>query len=354
MKRSLNKAIAAFTLMIMIITIMVPLGVNADDTSTPSASGDDGSVVAEKLVRDKIRVLEIYPNELNKKSEKVNDMDVRKKLGTDSRFEVTTMSINRLISLQQDINGNYDIVYFNGGEYTRNAPDEFSYGSDITVLTANKLIEFIDAGQLCVFHDIIFNHTSEEIYKTKLEAIFKPYINNPAYPNVKVVKDATNEDKNDRDALIYSFEKIYENNDSLNERPILFMADTDYPKPYTSSNQTAENNKLTFNFKVYDPETPLNEYLTVSLYIDRNNDSLYSDKEIIYPRKDEGSDDQYTVKVKNGHSGTITYNMPQGLTGVYFWKLVVSDSRNAKAEKVMFKLVGDPITVKVLQIAGWR
>lgn len=344
MKRSLNKAIAAFTLMIMIITIMVPLGVNADDTSTPSASGDDGSVVAEKLVRDKIRVLEIYPNELNKKSEKVNDMDVRKKLGTDSRFEVTTMSINRLISLQQDINGNYDIVYFNGGNYTRNATTEHSYGSDITYLTADKLDEFIESGQLCVFHTDVFTNKSGDMYATILKERFSKYRNNAAYANVRVV---SNKNKN---STIDSFAELYkDNSEGMNQRPILVI--TDSPLAYTSANQAAANNKLTFSFKVYDPETPLDEFLMVSLYIDRNNDSLYSEKEIIYPQVDGATGQQYTVKVKNGHAGTITYNMPQGLTGVYFWKLVVSDARDAKNEASnVFKLKGSKIEVRVLQV----
>lgn len=143
MKARFNKAIATLTLMIMIMTLMVPVGAfaaptkeNADYTFNimfgenapeqeseptpvePGTGDEDDQGQAIKLDREKIRVLEIYPHTIAREKEDVNNMDVISRLGGESKYEVTTMSINRLISLKDEINGKYDVVYFNGGEYT--------------------------------------------------------------------------------------------------------------------------------------------------------------------------------------------------------------------------------------------
>lgn len=302
---------------------------------------DDDSGQAEILERDKIRVLEIYPNSIHNESERVNEMDVISRLRNDSDFEVTTISINRLISLKDDINGKYDVVYFNGGEYTRNYAYEHSYGSDITYLCAEKLIEYIESGQLCIFHTDVFSKNGT-IYDTILKEKFRSYADNADYKNVIVVN---NGDKNN---VIRNLKSLYQDiAQGMNPRPVLEIIDA--PATYSADNTDPVSNRLTFSFKVYDPNTPMDDTLKVALYLDRNNDSLYDEKEIVFYQGAEG--DRYTMEVKNGRSGTITYDMPQGLTGVYFWKLVVKDAQNAKTEyESVFRLKGNEITVRLLQI----
>jgi len=302
---------------------------------------DDDSGQAEILERDKIRVLEIYPNSIRNESERVNEMDVISRLRNDSDFEVTTISINRLISLKDDINGKYDVVYFNGGEYTRNYAYEHSYGSDITYLCAEKLIEYIESGQLCIFHTDVFSKNGT-IYDTILKEKFRSYADNADYKNVIVVN---NGDKNN---VIRNLKSLYQDiAQGMNPRPVLEIIDA--PATYSADNTDPVSNRLTFSFKVYDPNTPMDDTLKVALYLDRNNDSLYDEKEIVFYQGAEG--DRYTMEVKNGRSGTITYDMPQGLTGVYFWKLVVKDAQNAKTEyESVFRLKGNEITVRLLQI----
>ena len=361
MRKRFNKAIATLTLMMMILTLVMPVGAfaappadNPDYTFTESEANDgsfteqfqvqvpdDDSGQAEILERDKIRVLEIYPNSIHNESERVNEMDVISRLRNDSDFEVTTISINRLISLKDDINGKYDVVYFNGGEYTRNYAYEHSYGSDITYLCAEKLIEYIESGQLCIFHTDVFSKNGT-IYDTILKEKFRSYADNADYKNVIVVN---NEDKNN---VIRNLKSLYQDiAQGMNPRPVLEIIDA--PATYSADNTDPVSNRLTFSFKVYDPNTPMDDTLKVALYLDRNNDSLYDEKEIVFYQGAEG--DRYTMEVKNGRSGTITYDMPQGLTGVYFWKLVVKDAQNAKTEyESVFRLKGNEITVRLLQI----
>ncbi len=361
MRKRFNKAIATLTLMMMILTLVMPVGAfaappadNPDYTFTESEANDgsfteqfqvqvpdDDSGQAEILERDKIRVLEIYPNSIHNESERVNEMDVISRLRNDSDFEVTTISINRLISLKDDINGKYDVVYFNGGEYTRNYAYEHSYGSDITYLCAEKLIEYIESGQLCIFHTDVFSKNGT-IYDTILKEKFRSYADNADYKNVIVVN---NENKNN---VIRNLKSLYQDiAQGMNPRPVLEIIDA--PATYSADNTDPVSNRLTFSFKVYDPNTPMDDTLKVALYLDRNNDSLYDEKEIVFYQGAEG--DRYTMEVKNGRSGTITYDMPQGLTGVYFWKLVVKDAQNAKTEyESVFRLKGNEITVRLLQI----
>ena len=262
------------------------------------------------------------------------------------------MSINRLISLKDEINGKYDVVYFNGGEYTRNYVWEHSYGSDITNLCADKLEEFIKSGQLCLFNADVFNESgkrSGERYKTILKERFSKYINNAEFRNVIQVAN-TESAKNDAiNNLEKYFDDKYDSTDQwTNQRPILQIIQA--PATYSAANTDPVSNRLTFSFRVYDPDTPIDGTLKVALYLDRNNDSLYNDNEIAY-YQDDGDGVKYTMEVKNGRTGTITYDMPQGLTGVYFWKLVVIDSQNARNEfESVFRLKGNPITVKLLQI----
>ena len=320
---------------------------------TPAPTDEPGTGQVERLVRDKIRVLEIYPHDINNEKENVSNMDVVYRLGKDPRFEVTTMSINRLISLKDEINGRYDVVYFNGGNYTRNNVNEYSYGSDITLLCAGKLKEFIESGQLCIFHEDIFNKNSDPLGKeTILKQQFSKYINDSAYRNVIVVTN--NKNNNDKkkeynENVINNLYNLYaDTQKGMNPRPVLEIVEA--PATYSAENMDPVSNRLTFRFKVYDPNSADDADLKVALYIDRNNDSLYNDKEIVY-YQDDGDGVKYTLKVKNGRSGTITYDMPQGLTGVFFWKLVVIDAQDARNEfESVFRLKGDPITVRVLQI----
>ena len=344
MKKRSNRVTAIVTLLIMIITLLVPAGAYAEPQPEPAPTDDPVAGQPEILERGKIRVLEIYPHDISRESENVSKMDVVRLLGDDSMFEVTTMSINRLISLKDEINGKYDVVYFNGGNYTRNDVYDFSYGSDITRLCAGKLKEFIESGQLCIFHEDIFNKNSDPLrQETILKKEFSGYINNPKYKNVIVVNNQNKE------SVIKDLHNRYANTrQGMNPRPILEIVKA--PATYCAENTAPVSNRLTFRFKVYDPNTDEDADLKVALYIDRNNDSLYNDKEIVY-YQDDGDGVKYTLKVKNGRSGTITYDMPQGLTGVYFWKLVVIDEQNAKNEfESVFRLKGNPIKVRLLQI----
>ena len=113
----------------------------------------------------------------------------------------------------------------------------------------------------------------------------------------------------DKNNVIRNLKSLYQDiAQGMNPRPVLEIIDA--PATYSADNTDPVSNRLTFSFKVYDPNTPMDDTLKVALYLDRNNDSLYDEKEIVFYQGAEG--DRYTMEVKNGRSGTITYDMPQG------------------------------------------
>jgi hypothetical protein len=129
---------------------------------------DEPGVPIEGFERGKLRVLEVYPSNLtNNQVSGSSDPskpapELYNLLKTDSDYEVTYMSMNKFISLRDEINGNYDIVYFGKGTYNRNSIDETYFGNDITGLRADKVLSFINSNQLCILHDDVFEGANED------------------------------------------------------------------------------------------------------------------------------------------------------------------------------------------------
>lgn len=316
-----------------------------------------GEEQPEILTRNKIRVLEVYPSKINLPTNYKYYQDYKdytnkeyrnifEKWGNNAAFEVTSISLNRFIALKEDVNGKYDIVYFGKGRYFRNAVDENRYGNDITALAANKVKEFIESGQLCIFHADAFRIDKVDSQDGKQSKMYEQLYSYRNRNNVIVVNNDTElkdvvDHLNDLNYIKTNYGK------TVNNGPVLKILQQ--PKTYDDENSKLDSNKLTYKFKVYDPETPLDEKLKVTLYVDRNNDGLFDEKEIV--RYAGASETGYTTEVLNGRSATIEFNMPQGLTGIFFWKLEVRDAKNAADEKVdVFKLVNGEIVVKVLQV----
>ncbi len=58
-----------------------------------------------------------------------------------------------------------------------------------------------------------------------------------------------------------------------------------------------------------------------------------------------------THSLNSGKYDTFIYHMPEGLTGVYFWKLEVVDADGLKCEATdVFFLKGDEMVINVLQV----
>lgn len=276
-----------------------------------------------------VRVLEVYPSQVTNASTGVQD--VYDLLKNDENYIITSMTMNKFISLKEDINGKYDVLYFGKGRYFKGGVNESIYGIDITNLAAEKALEFIIANQLCIFHETAFKGDAVDgtAGKTPVTNMFTKFNGITSRSNVKIVTDV------DKISYINNIKTEYK---KYNQRPSLTI--NQQPYSYRYLGQAIPNGSLVFNYRVNDPNVDTDKMLTADLYIDRNNDSLFEEQEKIDSHQ-----------VKNGESDTISFNMPQGLTGVYFWKLVIKDNLGAKDEVVdVFRLLGSEVTVRVLQI----
>ncbi|HEX2947242.1 MAG TPA: DUF5057 domain-containing protein [Clostridia bacterium] len=331
-------------------------GVGISFRDAAFAVGTMASSVAQSFMSDiklqfidsrPISVLEVYPNGISS-SDNTGIKDLATALGSDQRFDITSMSMNRFISLRDEINGNYDAIYFGKGRYVRNGVNENRYGNDITDLLAfgkdgkggiAGTGGFVDAGLPFLYHDSALKQDSidtgagvrTEMYKMlqlpKIKDKVKP---GTAASNVIAVTDSN------KSGIFSNLAKTVEAN---NRRPILVMAEQ--PVSYLKINQVDVGRNLTFTFLVADTDSPLDAKLTTKLYIDKDRDSLFEENEMV------GSRD--TV---NGQYETINYTMPSDSAGVYFWKLVTTDAKGAKAEvRDVFRLKGQEMRVKVLQIS---
>ncbi|NLT57968.1 MAG: DUF5057 domain-containing protein [Clostridiales bacterium] len=295
-----------------------------------SASDIAGTAMTFRLTfydNKPIRVLEIYPSAISATSDG-NFKDAASQL-SGARYAVTSMSMNRFISLIDEVNGKYDIVYFGRGRYMRNATGEAVYGNDITNRAAGKVASFIAAGGLCIFHENAFSSylSGETTVMMGNFGSYQTVANRPA--NVKVVSTVSPAIASTVTAWLgdVSPEK--------NTRPVLDM--TAYPHSYRQIGTPLDSNLLEFTFRAADRESA---QLTAMLYIDKNNDSMFSESELVE-----------THTVNNGKYDTFYYRMPEGLTGVYFWKLVVMDAGGLKSEvSDVFCLRGEEMEINVLQV----
>ena len=284
---------------------------------------------------NKLRVLEVYPSAAAGGDGDFKDLSAK----NPSNMQITSMSLNKFISMVDDINGNYDIVYFGRGRYFKNDNEvtdvtKSKYGNDITDRRAKKVLDFINSGQLCVFYSDAFKVDNLDKNDagggyTKMYTNF--YSLTTTRTNVKVISSVS-----DLDSLTTYYNTL------SNARPVLNIIAK--PVSYRNLADPLTNNQLTFTYKGNDTGSGVQQ-LSVKLFIDKNSDGMFEDSECVEQRI-----------INNNKYDTINYYMPDDLTGVYFWKLEVSDNilnhdLGAKDEYVdVFRLKGKVVNVRVLQI----
>jgi hypothetical protein len=301
----------------------------ADQSST--VMNLTGNLQIKFIEKKPLRILEVYPSEI---SGTINSAvrTIKDTLGTNAQYEVTSITMNKFISLKEDINGKYDVVYFGKGRYFQNGVDDNKYGNDITNIAAQKVLEYINSNQLCIFNESAFK--GDAVDGTNITGaipttiMYKKLYSSTGKDNVIIANDSWVSEANIKNTYA---------NVKINKKPILTV--NDYPVSYESMSQPYETRSIYMKYTVNDPDAT-GTTLSAILYVDRNNDSLFDPDEKVE-----------TQVVVNGGTNSIVFEMPEKLTGIFFWKLEVFDSKGAKDERIdVFRLKGENITVKVLQI----
>ncbi|MEI7884577.1 MAG: DUF5057 domain-containing protein [Clostridia bacterium] len=273
-----------------------------------------------------IRVLEVYPSSVTSTGDG-NFRDAVTQL-TASNYVVTSITMNRFISIIDDVNGNYDVVYFGRGRYMKGSPSDSYFGNDITSKAAVKVLEFINSGQLCIFHTDAL--TSNTIISGLPTSIMQSKFNVAAVTGKANVKTVSGTNP----ALATTITNGLAAS-TTNRRPIMDMVENPYS--YRALGTAFDSSTLKFTLRATDKESAT---LAAILYIDKNNDGLFSTTEAV---------DRHTVNKDMFDS--FSYRMPNGLTGVYFWKLELKDASGAKDSFTdVFYLKGDEVQINVLQV----
>ncbi len=297
------------------------------------------------ISKAKIKVLEVYPSEL-----KSGEGVIRDASGLSaSDYEVTSINMNRFISEVDELNGRYDVIYFSQGRYLRNSPTDNSYGNDITDKRALRLKSFINGKQLFVYHananavnkgeTSLNGQALSTMPNSQLSTNMMQLIGEVSGTNVVSLTGTGSKTT----ALATAITSYY-GNTANNHRPLLTVMRAPYS--YRANDEPFDNDTLVFTYRADDPDAAYGRdtQLTAKLFIDRNNDGLFNETTEVV--------DRHLVNVTE--NDTFVYQMPSGMTGIFYWKLVLSDTVGARDEfKDVYRLKGDPITINVLQVGAF-
>jgi len=308
---------------------------NEGDNDGNNSSEKEGNTNNREV---ELNILEIQPGEsyeLNK--------SLFSGISGVNKINIVQMPMSQFISSIDDINGKYDIVYIgvNNGSYyskgkaasklpqqvgTSNSTTRLSNGSagiieyysanDITNLKAQKLLEFINSGQLAIFHSNVFSDSSTKLYKN-----FNGVRNTN---NVHVTNNINRE----------NIAQWYANS---NKRPKVYF--DELPVQYNGSENSMQKEKvLQFKFDAYNDE---NSPMDFKLYIDTNGDGVFKES--------------YANALMNKLSGedyTLNYRVSENFTGLVPWKIEITNKKTGTKSYVVgstaFK--GEELSVRVLQL----
>lgn len=261
--------------------------------------------------------------------------DISSQIGSNANFSLTTLSMKKFVSLRQELDGKYDVIYIGSGTYSTEgvsysgdnnraaAHNTKNIMNDITNLQANKIKqEFIEKGQPVILHQDVFKQASSKLYSN-----FNTYRTQPR-SNVVVVTSAN--------AAYQAMQSAV----SANKRPQVEL--TGAPDPYTGSSGTIYNpgDTISFAYNIVNYGNLHTDSLQVNFYLDANFDHKFDPIEL------------FETKAVTSQAGSIAYTLPKGYSGPRYWKVEIVDTKsNLKDYHTgVFRFRDQKVEVKVLQV----
>ncbi|MFB9325200.1 DUF5057 domain-containing protein [Paenibacillus aurantiacus] len=265
------------------------------------------------------------------------ESDLQAVLGGLANVTIETMSMKRFVALRGDLDGKYDVIYIGKGNYNptlvgkllslstseREAKhDTKGLENDITQLKAKEIVDsFVRKGQLVY----IYNDKSKKDgllyqgYKTTdtktnvttftpktgiLYATFAPY-ETVTRNNVKFITPSE---------LNNLADQFTTGNELLYQKPSFFL--TSQPETYTAETSKVHSpgERITFDFTMANYSDFGKGNLSANLYIGLDQAVKFK------------ADQQVATAVVSSANGSISYVLPRGYSGLYYWKLEIVDS----------------------------
>lgn len=303
-----------------------------DTTGIPltARTGTRGNWEKFRISNNITRVLEITDT---------GDSDLQSELSGLANVTIETVSMKRFVALRGELDGKYDVIYIGKGNYnptllgsmtslstSQREANHATKGleNDITHLKANEIVEsFIRKGQLVYIYNDAANKdgliyqgyktTTTDKNKTTttftaktgiLYNTFASYATTPR-SNVKFISPT------ELDNIASWFTS---SNALLYQRPTFFL--TSQPERFADKTSKAHTpgERITFNFTVPNYTEFTSGNLTANLYIGLDQAVKFE------------ADQQVATAVVSGGNGTISYVLPRGYSGLYYWKLELVDS----------------------------
>lgn len=282
--------------------------------------------------------------------------DLSSLLGTNTSFQLETMSIKKFVALRDELDGKYDAIYF--GKSLFNPTSEIGNNhntryeeNDITNLKATEITEkYINKG----LPVIVYSDSSENrgaLYQGYLNSngnwtskrgnlynLFNPYNTTTPKSNVVFVN------KTDLASLSAFMSKtnLFTN---ANVRPQLKLTikPTDYTVSTNRDSKYYAGDTLTYTFNVANVRNIAQRNLVANLYLGTDSVLRFSAANLVQ-----------TVPVTALTNNTISFTLPKGYSGLYYWRLELVDQTSTGKLKDtasgVFRYKDQKPTINVLQV----
>ncbi|OCT14258.1 hypothetical protein A8709_25860 [Paenibacillus pectinilyticus] len=272
-----------------------------------------------------IKILEIKDLEANGSATSIVS-DLATTLGSNTNLQIETMSIKKFVALRDELDGKYDAIYFgkslfNPTSETGNNHNTRYEENDITPLKATELTDkYITKGlPVIVYSDSSTNRGA--LYQGYLNngtwtrksgnlfALFNPYNTTTPQSNVIFVN---NTDIGSLSAFLTKTNLLT----SANVRPQLNV--TNKPLDYTlSANRSASykaGDTLSYTFNVSNIRNLAQRNLVANLYLGTDSVLKFDATKLVQ-----------SVAVTSLTNNTISFVLPKGYSGLYYWRLELVD-----------------------------
>ncbi|MFC5453088.1 DUF5057 domain-containing protein [Paenibacillus aestuarii] len=282
-------------------------------------------------------------------------------LGSDNTFKVETVSMKKFVALRDELDGKYDAIYF--GKSLFNPTPETGSGSprnhntryeenDITTLKSDEIRDkYISKGLPVIVYDDSTGHrgalqqgylNSNNNYVAshkKLYDLFAPYNATPK-PNDNVIF-VSSSDISSKSNFITKTNIT----SRASARPQITL--NSGPKDYTvAANQSfsyTAGDTLTYNFDLSSVSNISQRNLVANLYLGVDSVLGFNANQLVA-----------TAPVTSLNGNTISFTLPKGYSGLYYWRLEVVDQTSTgklkDAVSGVFRFKDQKPVINVLQV----
>ncbi|WP_424766787.1 DUF5057 domain-containing protein [Paenibacillus sp. sgz302251] len=281
--------------------------------------------------------------------------DLTPLIGGQSLISIKTYSMKQFVASREQLDGKYDAIYIGRGTYNISLPTQTATASahqtkdkqnDITQLKASEIItKFVDKGLPVILYSDISRNAGIEFqadlwsgnHKEK-EALLKKNFakynsDGNRRNNVIFVNDAQLSSTN---AFVSQINLLVKGN----LRPLLSLIEQ--PIGYTSSSnhKYTAGDMLTFKYAVDNLGDISAKDINVNLYIGMDSAVPFEVEQLVATQR------------VTGDTGTLTYKLPRGFSGLQYWKLELTDFSNPlkDVKTGVYRFQDEKIHIKVLQV----